>query len=90
MANTTLELFIGSNNTTHVVEVDKLKQILNKYHKGWTMQNALGSWLGTEEDSVVVTISDGMSKIMQTINEIKVELEQDAVAYREVTPLEFI
>ena len=90
MANTTLELFIGSNNTTHVVEVDKLKQILNKYHKGWTIQNALGSWLGTEEDSVVVTISDGMSKIMQTINEIKVELEQDAVAYREVTPLEFI
>lgn len=90
MASTTLELFIGSNNTTHVVEVDKLKQILNKYHKGWTMQNALGSWLGTEEDSVIVTISDGMSNIMQTITELKQELQQDAIAYREVTPLEFL
>lgn len=86
----TLELFIGSNNTTHKVEVDKLKAILNEYHQGWTMQNALGSWLGTEEDSVIVTISDDMSTIMSTIKTLKTALQQDAIAYREVTPLEFI
>lgn len=86
----TLELFIGSNNTTHKVEVNKLKAVLNQYHKGWTMQNALGSWLGTEEDSVIVTISDDKTTIMSTINRLKQELQQDAIAYREVTPLEFI
>ena len=86
----TVELFIGSNNTTHKVEIDRLKAILNEYHEGWTMQNALGSWLGTEEDSVIVTISDDMSTIMSTIKTLKTALQQDAIAYREVTPLEFI
>lgn len=90
MASTTLELFIGSNNTTHKVEVDKLKKLLNEYHQGWTMQNALGSWLGTEEQSVIVTISDDKDAIMSTIKTLKQELQQDAIAYREVTPLEFI
>lgn len=86
----TLELFIGSNNTTHKVEIDRLKAILNEYHEGYTMQNALGSWLGVEEDSVIVTISDDMSTIMSTIKTLKTALQQDAIAYREVTPLEFI
>lgn len=86
----TIELFIGSNNTTHKVEVEKLKAILNEHHQGWTMQNALGSWLGTEEDSVIVTVSDDKQAIMNTINTLKAVLKQDAIAFREVTPLEFI
>lgn len=86
----TVQLFIGSNNTTHKVEVDKVKKILNKYHKGWTMQNALGSWLGTEEDSIIVLVSDDMIKIAKTIAKLKNELHQDSVALQEVAPLEFL
>ena len=86
----TIELFIGSNNTTHKVDVSKLKAILNRYHQGWTMQNALGSWLGNEEDSVTVLVADDREKIINTIKELKVALEQDAIAFHEVAPLEFI
>lgn len=86
----TLQLFIGSNNTTHKVEVNKLKRVLDKYHQGWTMQNAIGSWLGTEEQSVTVIINDELSTIKNTMLVLKRVLKQDAIAYHEVTPLEFI
>ena len=86
----TLQLFIGSNNTTRKVEVNKLKTVLDKYHDGWTMQNAIGSWLGIEEQSVTVIINDELSTIKNTMLVLKQVLKQDAIAYHEVTPLEFI
>ena len=86
----TVKMYIGSNNATHVVETAKVKRILNKYHQGWTMQNALGSWLGTEEDSVTVLVSDDFSKIKSTIEELKTQLKQDAIAYQVESELEFI
>lgn len=86
----TVKMYIGSNNATHVVEIAKVKRILNKHHQGWTMQNALGSWLGTEEDSVTVLVSDDFSKIKNTIEELKTQLKQDAIAYQVESELEFI
>lgn len=86
----TLELFIGSNNQTGKVETAKLEAVLNQYHQGFTIQPATGYWMGTREDSVVVTISDDFDTIIATINQLKDVLEQDAIAYHEVTPLEFV
>jgi hypothetical protein len=86
----TIELFIGSNNTTHKVERDKLEQVLSKYHEGFTIQPAVGYWLGAREDSVTVIISDDFDAIINTIQRLKQVLKQDAIAYHEVTPLEFL
>lgn len=86
----TIQLFIGSNNTTHKVEVSKLKEVLNKYHQGWTMQNAIGSWMGTEEQSVTVIIDDEFTAIESTMLELKRVLKQDAIAYQEVNTVRFI
>lgn len=86
----TLELFIGSNNTTHKVERDKLEATLSKYHEGFTIQPAVGYWQGAREDSVVVTISGDFDTILSTIQRLKQVLKQDAIAYHEVTPLEFV
>lgn len=88
--NKTLELFIGSNNTTHKVELSKLEATLSKYHTGFTIQPAVGYWAGAREDSVTVLISDDFATIIQTITVLKAVLQQDAIAYHEVTPLEFI
>ncbi len=88
--NKTIELFIGSNNTTHKVELDKLEKILAKYHKGFTIQPAVGYWMGVKEDSVSVIISDELSTILSTIAALKVVLKQDAIAYHEVEGLRFV
>lgn len=87
----TVQLYIGGNNTTHKVEVDKLKKVLNKYHEGYTIERAnIGAWHGVEEESVKVLISDDYDKIIDTVNKLKYELKQDAIAVQEVAPLEFI
>ena len=86
----TLELFIGSNNKTHKVERVLLEQTLAKYHEGFTISPAVGYWAGAREDSVTVLISDDFSTIINTIQRLKQVLKQDAIAYHEVTPLEFI
>jgi hypothetical protein len=86
----TLELFIGSNNKTGKVDRQLLEEVLSKYHEGFTIQPAVGYWQGTREDSVVVTVSDDFDRIIDTIRRLKQVLKQDAIAYHEVTPLEFV
>lgn len=88
--NKTVELFIGSNNKTHKVERNLLEATLAKYHEGFTIQPAVGYWQGAREDSVIVTVSDDFSTILETIKRLKYVLKQDAIAYHEVTPLEFV
>jgi hypothetical protein len=89
--NKTLELFIGSNNHTHKVEMDKLEATLAKYHEAFTIKRGvIGYWQGTREESVTVIISDNFEAIIDTIKRLKQVLKQDAIAYHEVTPLEFI
>lgn len=86
----TIELFIGSNNITHKVEHNIIEKVMSKYHTGFTIQPAIGFWQGMREDSVTVIVSDNLSKIIETIKELKHELKQDAIAYHEVAELEFI
>lgn len=87
----TIELFIGSNNHTHRVEVDKLEATLAKYHEGFTIKRGvIGYWQGAREESVTVLISDDFETIRQTILKLKQVLKQDAIAYHEVSELEFI
>ena len=86
----TLELFIGSNNKTGKVDRELLEATLAKYHEGYTIQPSVGYWHGTREQSVIVTISDDFSTIINTIQRLKQVLKQEAIAYHEVTPLEFV
>ena len=86
----TIELFVGANNKTHKVERALLESTLAKYHEGFTIQPAVGYWQGAREDSVTVVISDDLSTIIETIKKLKQVLKQDAIAYHEVSELEFI
>lgn len=88
--NTTMQLFIGSNNKTHKVERELLIQTLSKYHEGFTIQPATGYWMGAREDSVTVVISDEHDSIIETVKRLKQVLKQDAIAVQTVAPLEFI
>lgn len=90
MNTKTIELFIGSNNTTHKVERDKLIQTLAKQHEGFTVRAAtIGYWHGVPEESVTVIIADDFSTIMDTLHKLKQVLKQESIAWHEVAPLEF-
>ena len=86
----TIELFIGANNKTGKVERELLIETLAKYHEGFTVQPAVGYWMGAREESVTVIIADDEHKVRQTVQRLKQVLKQDAIAMHEVAPLEFI
>ena len=85
----TINIYIGSNNKTKRLEQAKIERILARRHKGFTMQRCTGYWLGTKEHSLQVLLDDEQARIDETLGELKTELEQDAIAWQEVTPLHF-
>lgn len=78
----TIELFVGADNATGLVDRELLGKILDSSHDSWTMVDAVGSWRGQREQSVCVLVCDDYDVIMATAQQIKAELRQDAVALR--------
>jgi hypothetical protein len=85
----TIQLFVGANNQTKRVEMDKLEATLSKRHKGFTIQRGVGSWEGEKEQNAIVTIDDDKEDILATVKDLKYALKQDSIAYMEVNQLQF-
>ena len=69
----TIKAFIGSNNKTKKLEVDKI--ITLDYP-------VIGCWRGEVEETAVLYLSDERQKVMNTLNKLKEVLDQDAIAYQ--------
>lgn len=84
-------LYIGSNNATHKVELAKIKKLTGSMFEGFTIIPATGYWQGKPEKSVIVQI-EAMSKaqIMELAELLKIELKQDAIAMQQLPELKFI
>jgi hypothetical protein len=87
--NKTVTIYIGSNNDSKQLELDKICKIANKRHAGFTLYTATGYWLGSEEATAVLIIHDAWSKIIRTISDLKLDLDQDAIGYQEAPTLQF-
>lgn len=83
MELTTIKAYIGSNNHTKEVEIDKIIAVASKYHTEFTLQrNVIGYWKGQPEHTVILLISDDYQKIMYTLGELKEVLQQEAIGYQ--------
>lgn len=83
----TYELYIGSNNDTGELELEKIENILDQYADSYSVIPIIGRWLGQREESVQVLIS--VEDIGTLIEELKKELEQDAIGWRTTPALHF-
>lgn len=72
------KIYIGSNNESKVLEIDKIKSIINKYHDGYTIILAKGYWKGIEEDTAIIEIIDSLVS-EDMIKELKEVLKQEAI-----------
>lgn len=63
------QLYIGANNVTKLVEVDRIVTRVSEFYKGFTIARTLGYWEGQAEDSVVVTLfsNDDETLAVETI-----------------------
>ncbi len=84
------QIYIGENNSTHEVELEKITSTLSKYFDGFTVQNGIGFWRGQQEKTVIISIYDDEQKILACVQLLKTILEQDAIAVQELKPLKFI
>lgn len=85
----TFQLYIGSNNETHELELSKIEEICARRHQGFTVYPATGYWLGVKESRAVVAITDTQANINATIVELKAELSQDAIAWQSLPQMHF-
>lgn len=84
-------LFIGSNNSTHKVELAKIKKATGRMFEGFTIIPATGYWQGKPEKSVIVQIEAmDRDQVVQLAELLKIELKQDAIAMQELPQLSFI
>lgn len=75
-------LYIGANNDTGGVEVDKIINIISEYHDGFTIVPTVGVWEGKREDSVMVIIYDERLEaqdIKDMVEWLIMDLGQEAV-----------
>lgn len=69
------KFFIGANNDTGLVELQKIISIFNSNTKGYTIHDTLGYWHGVSESSVLVTVIADINDRYQ-MQLIKKQLEQ--------------
>ena len=72
-------LFVGSSNETGELHLDRIAKILSRRHDGFTVIGATGYWKNEREESAVIVLSAAHSTVRETIQELKEELEQQAV-----------
>jgi hypothetical protein len=86
----TYNLYIGSNNTSHKVELLKIKNVLNDNFDGYTISAInTGVWQGVEEESVTVTIICEEVQMYAVVRKLNTILDQDAIAFQKVAELNF-
>jgi len=90
--NRLYRIYLGARNTSHhkftPSDHTQLDKVLNRYFKGWTKVNAVGSWDGAEEESYIITVSTdpyslqinaGKDPIQSMSNQLKQHFGQFAI-----------
>lgn len=88
----TYQFFIGSNNVTKQVELEKIKTVLKEFNvDGYTIFNGLGSWQGETEDMVMLTIGDlARGKALEIAETLKTRLNQFSIGLQRLPKFEFV
>ena len=86
------QFYIGSNNQSHKIELDKIREVLADYEvKGYTILDSLGYWEGKPEDSIILQV-EGItkSKALTLLQVFKTRLEQVAIGLQRLPEVQFI
>jgi len=74
-------LYVGHNNVTKELEVDKIINITGKHFDGFTTEQVIGYWKGARENTLKIEIvtDSSDSTITKLCKELRVKLNQDAI-----------
>lgn len=86
----TYTLYIGADNHTKKLAKPLIERILRSHFEGFTLQEATGYWQGLRERTAVVSVSCDEAALLGVLTELKIKLNQDAIAYQKAPALKFI
>jgi hypothetical protein len=75
-------LFVGADNKTNKIDMERVRSLVGKYFEGATIINATDLWQGTYEESAVIHLlgtaqdSGAVRSLAETLRE---ELQQECV-----------
>jgi hypothetical protein len=82
-------LFIGADNLTGEIDLDRIAKIMSAHVAGFTLVPALGYWHGEAEPSAEIIVSAEPGEIAAAVADLKAELDQDAVGIQHLAPIAF-
>ena len=73
--------YIGANNKTHALEIDKITEIVGKHFEGFTAFEVIGHWKGIKERTLKIECitESSDSELVKIGKELKEKLEQESV-----------
>lgn len=87
----TYNLYIGSNNDTHELELNTIEKITGSLFQGFSLSQTTGYWNGKKEQTAIVTIATDESALVTRLATILKEiLKQEAVMINQIGMAQFI
>lgn len=84
-------IYIGSNNVSHILEVEKAVQVISQMFEGFTIMQGQGYWKGKSEDSLIAEIEEQQeSKVVDLCKKLAGVLRQEAVGLAKIGEMQFI
>lgn len=73
--------YIGSNNLTHALELEKIESTIAQHFDGFTAFEVVGYWKGSKERTLKVEVitEKADSELVKIGRELRVKLEQESV-----------
>lgn len=73
--------YIGSNNSSGLLETEKIETIISKYFDGFTEIETAGFWKGLKEKTLIVEVISEKtgSELVKIAKELKIALVQDSI-----------
>jgi len=74
-------LYVGHNNETKELEVEKIIEITGNYFEGFTTEQVIGYWKGARENTLKIEIVTDSSDatITKLCRDLRKQLNQDAI-----------
>lgn len=87
----TWALYIGADNDTGQINLERIKELVGKHHEGFTVIPGQGRWQGTDEPSamVLITSDEYHPDAYETAALLKSELHQQAIGVQRLPAIQF-
>jgi hypothetical protein len=85
----TFNLYVGEDPKTGILDVPRITNIVAK-SGDFTLTHAIGTWKGTAEESVIITIATDTDNLALVVDSLRSELNQESIGIQAMPDITFL